>query len=156
MTKQTATATIALRGLKINKQLSEETTCFSATLMVNGKPAAKIGNRGHGGDNMYDVIDHSLMAIFRDYCKDQPMIAWGYGPGETMEATDETVIARMMDELESLRQVRGWCKKWTVFRMRDDKPGEYQLIKVKWSHPVKELLQKKYGDQVVEWTNETI
>jgi hypothetical protein len=44
---------IELKNLKINERLSEETTCFSATVYVNGKRAFEAGNRGHGGCNEY-------------------------------------------------------------------------------------------------------
>jgi hypothetical protein len=44
---------IELKNLKINERLSEETTCFSATVYVDGKRAFEAGNRGHGGCNEY-------------------------------------------------------------------------------------------------------
>jgi hypothetical protein len=44
---------IELKNLKINTRLSEETTCFSATVYINGKRAFEAGNRGHGGCNEY-------------------------------------------------------------------------------------------------------
>ena len=44
---------IELKNLKINERLSEETTCFSATVYVDGKRAFETGNRGHGGCNEY-------------------------------------------------------------------------------------------------------
>lgn len=44
---------IELKNLKINERLSEETTCFSATVYVDGKRAFEACNRGHGGANEY-------------------------------------------------------------------------------------------------------
>lgn len=44
---------IELKNLKINERLSEETTCFSATVYVDGKRAFEASNRGHGGANEY-------------------------------------------------------------------------------------------------------
>ena len=44
---------IELKNLKINERLSEETTCFSATVYVDGKRAFEAANRGHGGCNEY-------------------------------------------------------------------------------------------------------
>lgn len=40
---------IELRDISTNERLSEETSCYSATLVVNGKVVGTTGNRGCGG-----------------------------------------------------------------------------------------------------------
>ena len=40
---------ITLKNLKISKFMSEETTCFQATIYVDGKIAGTAQNDGHGG-----------------------------------------------------------------------------------------------------------
>ena len=44
---------LELKNLKINERLSEETTCFTATVYVDGKRAFDVANRGNGGPNEY-------------------------------------------------------------------------------------------------------
>ena len=38
-----------LKNLKIYESMSEETTCFSATLYLDGKKVGELANRGCGG-----------------------------------------------------------------------------------------------------------
>jgi len=45
---------ITLKSVKVNDRLSEETTCFSATVYVDGKRVAIAKNAGRGGPNRYD------------------------------------------------------------------------------------------------------
>lgn len=41
---------IELRKIRINTRMSEETTCFSADIYLDGKLAGEAMNRGHGGE----------------------------------------------------------------------------------------------------------
>jgi hypothetical protein len=50
----TTTTTYELKNVKIAEWASEETTCFDATLYMNGKRIGTCGNDGHGGCNRYD------------------------------------------------------------------------------------------------------
>lgn len=40
---------ITIKNLKVNDTLSEETTCYSATIYVDGVKFGETGNDGHGG-----------------------------------------------------------------------------------------------------------
>lgn len=44
---------LTLKGMKVAAFASEETTCFSATLCIDGKPAFEVSNDGHGGADMH-------------------------------------------------------------------------------------------------------
>lgn len=45
----TALPKIELKSIKVNKALSQGTACYSATLIIDGKKIAVIGNEGRGG-----------------------------------------------------------------------------------------------------------
>lgn len=47
--KDPAPAGWELKNVKINRTLSEETLCYSASLYVDGRKVADVSNRGHGG-----------------------------------------------------------------------------------------------------------
>src|SRR5829696_3496700 len=47
---------IELRNVKIARSLSEETTAYTATIYVDGKPAFHASNHGHGGADMYHAV----------------------------------------------------------------------------------------------------
>jgi hypothetical protein len=47
---------IELRKLKLNRQLSEETNCYSAEIWIDGARAFLAGNHGHGGADHYRQV----------------------------------------------------------------------------------------------------
>ncbi|BAI99002.1 hypothetical protein Sj15T_09990 [Sphingobium sp. TA15] len=47
---------IELRKLKLNRQLSEETNCYSAEIWIDGVRAFLAGNHGHGGADHYRQV----------------------------------------------------------------------------------------------------
>jgi hypothetical protein len=49
---------ITLKNLKISKFMSEETTCFQATIYVDGKKAGMAQNDGHGGSTYCHLDQH--------------------------------------------------------------------------------------------------
>lgn len=64
--------TFSLKNLKVHDDMSEETVCFSADLVCNGKVIAHCSNDGHGGctdvsccrnDPNYDLYCESIKAI---------------------------------------------------------------------------------------------
>ncbi|MHA2403822.1 MAG: hypothetical protein ACXADH_12575, partial [Candidatus Kariarchaeaceae archaeon] len=44
---------ISLKNIRVHNDMSEETTCFSASVYVNGVKAGTAKNDGRGGCNMY-------------------------------------------------------------------------------------------------------
>jgi hypothetical protein len=40
---------LTLKAIKVVKWMSEETTCFTATVVYNGEPAGEVSNEGQGG-----------------------------------------------------------------------------------------------------------
>lgn len=53
---------IELRNISTNDRLSEETTCFSATVYIDGKKAFEASNRGQGGCNDYHAFGPDFSA----------------------------------------------------------------------------------------------
>src|SRR3546814_12521038 len=47
---------IALKAIKIHKGLSEETYCYTATVLVDGIPAFHASKHGHGGCDNYQPV----------------------------------------------------------------------------------------------------
>lgn len=47
---------IELKSIKIHKGLSEETYCYTATVLVDGVPAFSASNHGHGGPDSYHPV----------------------------------------------------------------------------------------------------
>src|SRR6185437_6844340 len=66
---------IVLKNIKVNERLSEETTCFSATIYIDGVRAGEASNRGYGGMTEYRGNDAQGMKLLLDaeeYCRKLP------------------------------------------------------------------------------------
>ncbi len=84
---------IELRNVKYAAFASEETACFYATVMIDGKAAGTVSNDGHGGPDMH--YPFSLEERLNEHAKTlPPYVAYG----ETFEHSAETVIAALLDE----------------------------------------------------------
>ncbi|MFA5419833.1 MAG: hypothetical protein WC341_15375 [Bacteroidales bacterium] len=141
---------IELKNVKINSQLSEETACFSATLYIDGKKAGTASNRGCGGSNEIHIFDPKLRDEFNAFCKAQPLPkGWGDLP---MDA--DLYISLLLEKLEETQQLKRWCKKSTMFRLKGDKKGEWRTVKHVFNAEVKAFLVGKYGDTIETIANE--
>ena len=85
---------IELKNLKINERMSEETTCFSATVYVDGKRAFEACNRGHGGPNEY----HGDYEAAQKYAASLPP----YVMKEEGETCEEMTIRSLPYDLDML------------------------------------------------------
>lgn len=84
---------LTLKNVKIVGPQSEETICFSAILLVEGKPTFHVSNDGKGGAHRYceakGFEGHFATALkeLEDWAKTQPsqvidFSEWGGGPIE--------------------------------------------------------------------------
>jgi hypothetical protein len=137
-----------LKNVKINKQLSEETTCFSATLYVEGKKTAIITNRGCGGeDEIPQIFDNPLFDEFENWVKTQPPLDSDYGNPLPMDL-GLYVGCVLLPEWEKSSQLKKWSKKETIFRIKGDKEDSYRTLKKPYSEEMRAFIEKKYGNQV--------
>lgn len=132
-----------VRNVKIHKKLSEETTCFTATLYIDGQKAADVSNRGNGGCHLYHWFNHELETPFKEYAKSLPPIQCELGPlAMDMDGyVDELVI-----DWDENKTVKRHCKTSTVFRLKTDPKGSWRTIKVPFNQTIKEQIVTKYPD----------
>jgi hypothetical protein len=88
---------IELKNLKTVAALSEETHCYTAVILIDGKPAFHAKNRGHGGCDDYDPIAPytyaDLKRIDEELAKSKPVISSGTrADGSTWELTHSLEI----------------------------------------------------------------
>lgn len=114
---------VELRKVRTNKALSEETACFSAELWIDGRKAAAVGNRGHGGPHEYHFTDRATQAAFSDWAKSQPH--------EFDFEIDDQAIDGLLAAIEkdkAIAKIRRKCLSGTLFLRPGDGPGEYREI----------------------------
>lgn len=68
---------LELKNVRIHEDMSEETTCFSATLYVDGIRAALCSNRGCGGSTDVNFLPTfaKRLDVIR-FCKENPIKYW--------------------------------------------------------------------------------
>jgi hypothetical protein len=71
---KTKTMKIELRNIKYAAFASQETSCFQASLYVNGVKRGTVSNEGHGGCN--DYSDRTISQELDAYGKTLPMVKY--------------------------------------------------------------------------------
>lgn len=95
---------IELKNVKINKSFSQETTCFMASVYINGNRAAYAQNDGRGGNTYYRAYDRfaGLVEDAEKYCLTLPdeHVDLGNGSKFVLSQSLETVIDNLLIEKE--------------------------------------------------------
>ncbi|CDF84881.1 Conserved hypothetical protein [Pseudomonas knackmussii B13] len=73
---------ITLKNLKVADFASEETMCFSATVVFDGTPIAEARNDGHGGSTFVHALNGkaALLAQAEAFAKGLPPAPLDLGP----------------------------------------------------------------------------
>ena len=143
---------LELKKIKIHNDMSDETTAFSAELWLDGKKAFFIKNDGCGGSHYYDRIVGCGFEFedLNKYAKDKY-------PSEEFEVVDH-MIDEMINDYEENKQLKGWCKRKLVFRLKGDAKGIYNTVPMltpfNYSKELGIAHTKKYGDLLEEIINE--
>lgn len=102
---QGTTMNITLKKVYINERFSEETTCFEATVCIDGKPVFVAKNAGRGGCDDIDPItwDDAGRKLMREsvdaieaYAKTLPPVT---SYGMTLPMNMELIIADMVEKI---------------------------------------------------------
>jgi len=146
---------LSIKNVKINKTMSEETTCFSADVYVDGKKAFLAANRGMGGANeyyptmgkTYAEVDkaHAYAAslpdrVFADnICVEGSTII-------TYPVDLDCLIDDLLDRWQLEKQVKGLMKKISfvdngkVYSLAKALPSPQNLTAYKAMHPNLQIL----------------
>lgn len=60
---------LTLKSFKTVKWMSEETTCFTAIVLIDGKPIGEASNEGHGGSTFVRFISPAAEAVSENFAK---------------------------------------------------------------------------------------
>ena len=108
---------IDLRNISINQRLSEETNRYTATLYLDGKAIADVGNRGCGGPDEVRARPGCNEALDRveAYCKSLPPIPSEHLP-EGLKMDLELWCGLRVDESLYLKDLRRLVKTKILFK----------------------------------------
>ena len=164
----------SIKGFKSMRGM--ECDAYEFTLLMNGKPVAKVLEPGTGGPMEVDILDasakpalfHAAHASVVDASKrhaDDGLSAFiaEYANMTYEQATADdytfttylsSFLATKADEHESDKRLRRMCRKETVVRLATDKEGQLTVYKKPYSPEFAARLRTKYGADVLEIINE--
>jgi len=106
---------IEIRNVKHAKFLSEETDCFEATVLIDGKVVGSVKNEGHGGNNFY--YPRELESTLDDHAKTLPQCQTQYGP---LDMSADLVIGDLFSNWLLEKDLKKTLKSKILF-LRDGK-----------------------------------
>lgn len=149
---------IELKNVSIDKQLSEETICFAASVYVDGVKVGDASNRGQGGPTDVWFSDEGVEKKVQAYVATLPKGKLETGDGKVIEYElgIDGLIDRLVAKEDEKREFRRWCKKKLVFRLKGDRDGEYRTLTSPYSPEAKSWVVNKYGNDLDFILNERI
>ena|SRR5690242_14376724 len=106
---------IEIRNVKHAKFASQETDCFEATVLIDGKVEGRVSNEGHGGCNFYHP--HDLGFKLDEYAKTLPPCQTQYGP---LEMSSDLLIGELFNKWLLEKDLKKTLKSKILF-LRDGK-----------------------------------
>lgn len=131
---------LELRNLKVHKDISQETICFSATLYADDKLVGTVSNSGHGGCHQYQWDDIDLGDKVDSWAKNQPT------------EFDFDKLDQLVDDLilrdETKKELKRKTKKTTWFRLKGDPKRDFRTVSAPYNSKVQKYLDDKYPNQI--------
>lgn len=148
---------------------------FNCTLYKDGKRIAFVIDSAQGGEYQFQWVDHKLERVdiksfdlkgdeitYKGTPLEKVVVDFvNTLPPEDVDFHDETVrvdldifVAHLVEQYEEAKQLKGWCRKKTLFVLKGDEGGHYRTVTAPYGEKVKDFITEKYGDQVEEIINE--
>lgn len=119
---------IELKNVKVIKELSEETVCFTASLYVDGVKKGQVSNRGFGGDNDYDLSQSEFDKI-NTWCK-KNLKPYTFD-GQEYPTDLDLHVYNLVDKYEDTKWMKSQFKKYIIVIDDTMKTGEYKRYNLK-------------------------
>lgn len=136
---------LELKNVKVHEDMSEETTCFSATLWVNGKRAASCRNDGIGGSTHVCFDNHATRDEVVRWCKDNPIVQVFRGKKFECYGVDDRVD-ELLFEYMNKEMLKKNQKKMLVLHQKCLNDPKYIIHAYrKFKSPIKSLMLDENG-----------
>ena len=147
---------IELRNLKSVAAMSEETTCFTADIYIDGKRAGVARNSGRGEPTLLRFDDHNVARRFEQFCEALPPvdISLPWQPPLSVNMDAELYIDQLVETALRDRKLQRLARKSLVFRTQDQPVGEWHVLSRAYSPEEAAELRRQHGAALVEIYNE--
>lgn len=136
-----------LKNVKVHPDMSEETTCFSASLYVDGKRCYIAQNNGHGGCNSYHPVPEKpesvKMADIGAWI-DRNVPAEEYH-GMTLKPDLDTVVGDLLEDFMARKDLKNALRKICVLE-----DGQLMQYKAKDEPRARQAFEKFIADGKVK------
>jgi hypothetical protein len=110
------TTTFTLKNLKVCEWASEETTCFTATLYVDGKRVGECSNDGQGGCNNYGFNETTYAELATEWLWEADVkfceeIGYPKSDKASFKPDFDVLIANLMEQQDLVKQVKSFRNK---------------------------------------------
>jgi len=101
---------ISLKSFKTVKWMSEETTCFTAVVLLDGKVIGEASNEGHGGSTFLHYVTPAVKATAEEFAKSispSDVKGWEFLSDKGFEFADlvDIVVGKEEEKKETARIV---------------------------------------------------
>ncbi len=127
---------VELISVKYAAFASEETACFEATIVIDGKKVGTVSNDGHGGCNFYRP--YGLEATLTAYAKTLPPLPSQYSPEPMVQDADLFIGELLDDHLQSKTLTRR-LKTNVIY----EEGGKLWAVKVPKGAPIAEIAKRQ-------------
>jgi hypothetical protein len=136
---ETQTPTFEIKKVKTFK--GNDCPGYNLDLWMNGRKIAEVIDDGSGGMVQFDYVDLQVETPFLEYVKTLP-------PWDGLEMSEDLFVGRLYERHEAEKQLKRACAKHTVFKLPQDKKGEFRTMKTPFNEASKTLILKKHPNAV--------
>jgi hypothetical protein len=101
--------TLSLKGYKSVAWMSEETVCFTATVLLDGKIVGEASNEGHGGSTFVRFVSPLAESTAQEFAKAAKPADYGWGFVDTMRVED--LVDILVEKIDVQKQEEKIIKK---------------------------------------------
>lgn len=114
---------VEIKSVKVLPRSSQETTCFEATLLVDGVVRGFVHNEGHGGANIFS--DRQAVEQINAYAATLPEVPFSEG---SYPQSAETIVDDLVDQHLLSKDLKRLLKSRILY-VKDDKIYEVTHLK---------------------------
>ena len=104
----TTSLRISLKAAKVVRWMSEETICFTASVLFDGKVIGEVSNEGRGGCTYIRYKNHSDEAVVEAYAAsvDAESIGWGFLKEHGKHLTAADICDHLIEQKDKADHLR--------------------------------------------------
>lgn len=140
---------VKLTGVQIHNDMSDETTCFSATIRIDGRRAGMVSNNGCGGSHSYRM-SRSEWAKFSHYARGV------MSDSDYQFELEDQYIDRLLAQWEERRILKRHCRRETLFRLVGDARDMWRTVSRSYDDQLGRALRARYGERLERIANEGV